>query len=172
MSARSFPCAARPTGEGIILEYTGQGLSAIVEELERTEQQMAILGARLLTAEKKATETSQTANIHRQGESSVLSSIASTISRALTQALTLFSKWAGSDTECTVELNQEFLPPEMTPQELSELLKGWQMGAPGLSDQGLFDILQKREVIASDVTLEEEQARIAAKGPRMPDMGE
>ena len=132
---------------------------------------MAILGARLLTSEKKATETSQTANIHRQGESSVLSSIASTISRALTQALTLFSKWAGSDNECTVELNQEFLPPEMTPQELSALLSGWQMGAPGLSDQGLFDILQKREVVASDVTLEEEQARIAAKGPRMPDMG-
>jgi len=32
-------------------------------------------------------------------------------------------------------------------------------------------ILQKREVVASDATLEEEQARIAAKGPRMPDMG-
>lgn len=172
VGAAHFLVLPDPQAKASFLEYTGQGLSAIVEELERTEAQMAILGARLLTSEKKATETSQTAQIHRAGEGSVLSSIASTISGALTQALTLFSKWAGSDTECTVELNQEFLPPEMTPQELSALLSGWQMGAPGLSDQGLFDILQKREVVASDVTLEEEQARIAAKGPRMPDMGE
>lgn len=171
VGAAHFLVLPDPQAKASFLEYTGQGLSAIVEELERTEQQMAILGARLLTAEKKATETAQTAQIHRAGESSVLSSIASTISRALTQALTLFSKWAGSDNECTVELNQEFLPPEMTPQELSTLLQGWQMGAPGLSDQGLFDILQKREVVAPGVTLEEEQARIAAKGPRMPDMG-
>jgi hypothetical protein len=171
VGAAHFLVLPDPKAKASFLEYTGQGLGAIVQELERTEQQMAILGARLLTAEKKATETAQTAQIHRAGESSVLSSIASTISRALTQALTLFSKWAGSDNECTVELNQEFLPPEMTPQELSTLLQGWQMGAPGLSDQGLFDILQKREVVASDATLEEEQARIAAKGPRMPDMG-
>lgn len=171
VGAAHFLVLPDPQAKASFLEYTGQGLSAIVEELERTEAQMAILGARLLTSEKKATETSQTAQIHRAGEGSVLSSIASTISRALTQALTLFSKWAGSDKECTVELNQEFLPPEMTPQELSALLSGWQMGAPGLSDQGLFDILQKREVVASDATLEEEQARIAAKGPRMPEMG-
>lgn len=171
VGAAHFLVLPDPQAKASFLEYTGQGLGAIVQELERTEQQMAILGARLLTSEKKATETSQTAQIHRAGESSVLSSIASTISRALTQALTLFSKWAGSDNECTVELNQEFLPPEMTPQELATLLQGWQMGAPGLSDQGLFDILQKREVVASDATLEEEQARIAAKGPRMPDMG-
>lgn len=171
VGAAHFLVLPDPQAKASFLEYTGQGLSAIVEELERTEAQMAILGARLLTSEKKATETSQTAQIHRAGEGSVLSSIASTISRALTQALTLFSKWAGSDNECTVELNQEFLPPEMTPQELATLLQGWQMGAPGLSDQGLFDILQKLEVVAPDVTLEEEQARIAAKGPTMPDMG-
>jgi hypothetical protein len=47
------------------------------------------------------------------------------------------------------------------------------MGAPGLSDQGLFDILQKREVVAADVTLEDEQARIAAKPiPKPGNVGE
>jgi hypothetical protein len=65
--------------------------------------------------------------------------------------------------EASITLNTDFLPPEMTPQELTALLSGWQMGAPGLSDQGLFDILQKREVIMPDVTLEDEQERIASK---------
>jgi hypothetical protein len=169
VGAAHFLVLPDPQAKASFLEYTGQGLSAIVEELERTEAQMAILGARLLTAEKKATETAQTAQIHRAGESSVLSSIASTISRALTQALTLFSKWAGSDNECTVELNQEFLPPEMTPQELSALVSAWQTGA--ISMQVLFSCLQKAELIASDLTLEEMQGQIGSEGPRMPDMG-
>jgi hypothetical protein len=169
VGAAHFLVLPDPQAKASFLEYTGQGLGAIVQELERTEQQMAILGARLLTAEKKATETAQTAQIHRAGESSVLSSIASTISRALTQALTLFSKWAGSDNECTVELNQEFLPPEMTPQEFTALVSAWQSGA--ISMQVLFDQLQKVELIASDLSLEEMQAQIGSEGPRMPDMG-
>ncbi len=167
-SAWVFP---DPQAKASYLEYTGQGLSAIEKAKASDEQNMAILGARLLSPEKKAVETAQTAQIHRAGESSILSAISSTISIGLTMALNTFCEWAGSPGEWSVVLNQEFLPPEMTPQELSALLSGWQMGAPGLSDQGLFDILQKREVVASDATLEEEQARIAAKGPRMPDMG-
>jgi hypothetical protein len=57
----------------------------------------------------------------------------------------------------------------VTPQELAEWLKGWQMGAPGFSDQGLFDLLQKREMVSSDVTLEDEQERIANKAPSLMD---
>lgn len=128
---------------------------------------MAILGARLLASEKKATETAQTAQIHRAGESSVLSAIANTISSGLTWALNVFSKWGGSNEECSVTLNQEFMPPELTSQELATWLQAWQQGAPGFSDEGLFSLLQKRELIASGVTLEEEQERISSKEPRL-----
>ena len=149
------------------LEFTGQGLAAIKEEKASLENQMAILGARLLASEKKATETAQTAQIHRAGESSVLSAIANTISSGLTWALNVFSKWGGSNEECSVTLNQEFMPPELTSQELATWLQAWQQGAPGFSDEGLFSLLQKRELIASGVTLEEEQERISSKVPRL-----
>jgi hypothetical protein len=149
------------------LEFAGQGLAAIKEEKESLVGQMAILGARLLTSEKKTTETAQTAQIHRAGESSVLSAIAHTISSGLTWALNVFSKWGGSDDECSVTLNQEFMPPEVAPQELTAWLQAWQQGAPGFSDQGFFNLLQKRELIASGTTLEEEQERIGSKEPRL-----
>lgn len=152
-----------PNAKAAYLEYTGQGLGAIAEEKEKVENRMAILGARLLITEKKDTETAQTAQIHRAGESSVLSAIANTISIGFTSALNTFCMWAGSKEEATVTLNNEFMPPEVTPQELAEWLKGWQMGAPGFSDQGFFDLLQKRELVASDVTLEDEQERIDNK---------
>jgi len=159
-----------PNAKAAYLEFTGQGLAAIKEEKASLENQMAILGARLLASEKKATETAQTAQIHRAGESSVLSAIANTISSGLTWALNVFSKWGGSNEECSVTLNQEFMPPELTSQELATWLQAWQQGAPGFSDEGLFSLLQKRELIASGVTLEEEQERISSKEPRL--MGE
>ena len=156
-----------PNAKASYLEFAGQGLSAIKEEKASLENQMAILGARLLASEKKATETSQTAQIHRAGESSVLSAIANTISSGLTWALNVFSQWGGSQDECSVEINTEFMPPEVSPQELTAWLQAWQSGAPGFSDQGLFDLLQKRELIASGVTLEDEQERISSKEPRL-----
>jgi hypothetical protein len=67
-----------------------------------------------------------------------------------------------------VEINQEFLPPGITPQELTALVSAWQTGA--ISMQVLFDSLQKAELIASDLTLEEMQAQIGSEGPRMPEM--
>ena len=152
-----------PQAKATFLEFSGQGLGALEKAIEKIENQMAILGARLLSSEKKSTETAQTAQIHRAGESSILSAIANTISIGLSAALVTFSEWAGVKGEASITLNTDFLPPEMSPQELTALLSGWQMGAPGLSDQGLFDILQKREVVMPDVTLEDEQERIASK---------
>lgn len=160
-SAWVFP---DPQTKAAFLEYSGQGLGPVEKCLDRLEQQMAILGARLLSAEKKSTETAQAARIYRAGESSILSAISETISIGLSEALIIFSEWAGApDTEASIELNDEFMPPEVTPQELAAWLASWQAGAPGFSDQGFFDLLKQREIVAADVTLEDEQERIASK---------
>ena len=164
-SAWTFP---DPQAKATFLEFTGQGLQALEKALEKMEQQMAILGARLLTAEKKDAETAQVAQIHRAGESSVLSAIAQTISIGLTKALNTFCEWAGQTGKWSVSLNRDFLPVGMTPQELTALLAGWQMGAPGLSDEGLFNIFKQREMINDDITLEDEQVRIGSKRPPAP----
>jgi len=136
---------------------------ALKGNLTSTEEQMAILGARLLTSEKKDAETAQTAQIHRAGEQSILAERAQTISILLTKALNTFAAWAGTPGKWSIELNRDFMPVGMTPQELTALLMGWQMGAPGLSDEGLFNIFKDRDMIHDDVTLEDEQERIASK---------
>lgn len=160
-SAWVFP---DPNAKANYLEYTGQGLGAIAEEKAKLENIMAILGARLLVSEKKDAETAQAAMIHRAGESSILSAIAKTISTGLTNALKTLTEWAGSDSEdVVVTLNSDFFPAELTPQELAALLQGWQMGAPGLSDAGLFTILKQRGLVNDEVELEDEQERIASK---------
>jgi hypothetical protein len=127
---------------------------------------MAILGARLLSSEKKATETAQTAQIHRAGESSILASIAQTISIGLSEALSIFSEWAGVDGEAEIELNDDFIPQGLDPQQLTALVGAWNSGAISLAT--LFENLQAGEIIAQDITYEEEQARIEEGAPAPP----
>jgi len=164
-SAWVFP---DPQAKASFLEFTGQGLQALEKAIDKLEQQMAILGARLLTTEKKAVETAQTAQIHRAGEVSILASIAMTISIGLTEALQIFSEWAGvEDKKAGIELNRDFVPVGMTSQELTALMGAWMSG--GISHEVLFQNLQQGEIIASDLTFEEMQAQIGAQPVLAPE---
>jgi hypothetical protein len=89
------------------------------------------------------------------------------ISLGMLRALKWFVDWAGADAgSVNFELNKDFYPQPMTPQMLTSLVTSWQAGA--ISDQTLFENLQTGDVISADVTLEQEQARIAASGPKVP----
>lgn len=154
--------ATSPEAKASFVEFSGAGLGALEKSLERKERQMAVLGARMLEPQVRQVEAAETAAIHRKGEESTLAAMAQAISLGMTQALKWFTEWAGADPSgAEVELNRRFFPSPMSPAMLSSLLMGWQQGAPGLSDQGLFAQLQAGEVVAEDTTLEEEQARIA-----------
>jgi hypothetical protein len=150
------------------IEFSGAGIAAIERKLEREEQQMAILGARMLEPQRKAVEAADTASIHRKGEESMLSSAAQAISLGLTQALRWFADFAGLESgEVKYELNRDFYPARMAPAELSALIGAWQQGA--ISDQTLFENLQQGEIIARETTLEEEQARVADRQQQLAD---
>ena len=97
----------------------------------------------------------------------MLSAAAMTISRGLTMALKWFCEWAGSpDEKALYELNKDFYPVSMDPATLTALVSAWQAGA--ISDQSLFSKLQQGEVIAPEVTIEQEDARKAAHPPPAP----
>lgn len=155
-----------PNAKAEYLEFTGQGLTALKDNLDRKESQMAVLGARMLAAEKKQAETATTAAIHRTGENSILSGIAISLSLAITRALEIFRDWAGGAGEVKYDLNRDFLPVPMEPAQLTALVSAWQAGA--LSTEDLFDNLQRGDVINSEKTLEEQQAEIAATPPPLP----
>lgn len=138
---------------------------ALTKNLDRKEQQMAILGARMLEPQRRGVEAPETAAIHRKGEESMLSAMAQSVSLGMTRALQWFSDWAGATGDVSVDINRDFYPAPMTPQLLAALIAGWQAGA--YSDQVLFDQLQQAEMIPLDTTIEEEQARIASKAPQM-----
>jgi len=140
---------------------------ALAANLTRKEQQMAVLGARMLEAQKKAVETAETTSIHRKGEESLLSATALEISTRIERALGWFADWAGASGKVTYQINRDFYPRGMTAPEILARVQSWQQGAPGFSDQSLLEQLQRGDVVSADLTLEEEQARIATQAPRL-----
>jgi hypothetical protein len=171
IGSESAIVSSSPDAKASYVEFTGKGLESLEKKLDREEQQMAILGARMLEPQRRGVEAPETAAIHRKGEESMLSSVAQALSLAMTIQVKRFTDWAGVDSsKVLIDINRDFYPAPMTPQMLTALLAGWQQGAPGLSDQGLFDQLKAGEIVPEDADLEDEQARIAEQQQKISDM--
>jgi hypothetical protein len=111
-------------------------------------------------SEKRAVEAAETAAIHRTGENSSLADIALAISQSLEWALALFSEWAGGERKATYQLNRDYNPAMLSAQQMTALLGMVQAGR--LSHEAFFDLLQRGDVVDSELSFEEEQERIAA----------
>lgn len=155
-----------PNAKASFLEFTGQGLGALKENLDRKEQHMAVLGARMLSEQKRAVEAAETAAIHRAGENSVLASIAQGVSEAITTALQVFADWAGASGKVEFELNRDYNPAMLDAAQLTALMKSVQLGT--LSEQEHFDLMQRADIIDSEKTFEEHQEEVSQQGPTMP----
>jgi hypothetical protein len=164
-SARAWVFSHPDTKVGY-LEFTGQGLSALEKNLDRKEQQMAVLGARMLFAEKRAVEAAETAAIHRTGENSVLAALATAVSEGLEWALGVFRDWAGASGEVVYQLNRDYNPAALDAALITAYLKAVQAGE--MSSQTFYEQLQRADVADAERTYEEERELIDAKPPPRP----
>lgn len=130
------------------LEFEGQGLGALEQRVLKKEEYMAFLGARMLTPEKKAAEASETAQIHRAGETSVLSSLAQSAAQSIENALKFMAEWAGFNGDVKFTLNNDFLAVPMSAQDLLALIQVWQSG--GMAFDDLLVNLKRGEIIQQD----------------------
>ena len=122
---------------------------------------MSALGAKMLS-DSVVAETATGASLRNTGEMSVLAQLSNEVSRVLSRACSFMHQWAGLQ-PVTIKLNTDYLPTKMTPQELQALVQAWQAG--GISPQTLFNNLKQGEIIAQEVTFEDEQAQISEATP-------
>lgn len=163
------------------LEFHGHGLEPIRNALKDDQQEMAILGARLLEEQKRDSEAAETVRLRQTGESSVLVNIADSISKALTKVVKVATWWmriavAGesggfsdiSDDAASVNVNKDFVESHMSPQELTALVSSWIQGA--FSRDTLLFNLRRGEVLPPDVTDEEEKSKVEGDSAVVADM--
>ena len=149
-----------------MLEFAGEGLATLERLLDRKEQQMAVLGARMLFPERKAVEAVETASMHRQGENSALAALALAVSRALSDAMAMARDWMAIDGETAISLNTDYLPTPMSPQMLIALIQAVQSGH--ISRRTFFANLQRGEIIAADTAFDDEAFDIEVELARAP----
>ena len=143
--------AADSTAKAYYLEFTGSGLAALESAAKQKEEWMSHLGGGLLNPAFTGAEAAETMKIRRSGANATLASVASAVSMVGTKVLSLMAEWGGAG-PCTVQLNTEYLPANITPQEIDTLLRAVQSG-----DFRRLDFLKRLQTggaIAPDVDVE------------------
>ncbi|MGE3276736.1 MAG: DUF4055 domain-containing protein [Vicinamibacterales bacterium] len=152
-----------PQAKADYLEFTGQGLGELKDALKEKQDQMAILGARMLEGQKPGVEAAETVKLRSAGDSATLKSIAVVTSLGLSQLLRWVVWWAGVDApddETTVTLNTDFFGLKMSSDEVKAAMLLWQAGAKSWDD--LFFLLQEGGWARPGISAEEELALINA----------
>ena len=146
------------------LEFTGSGLQQLVTMMTSDEERMAILGARIISAEKKGVEAAETAKIHRAGENSVLATFANEMSAVFSAALKEYLEWTVNQEldDINVQINTDYDVSEMSPAELTALVSLWQTG--GIAKSDLFRKLKEGEILDNLRSFDDMQAEIEEAG--------
>ncbi len=148
-----------------LLEFKGQGLKELRTAISDKEERMAALGARLINDFKPPENVaSETLRLMNRSETSVLIAGVQTLENTVERALQFAAFWAGADPGAVdISMNTDFIETRLSPEELTSMVAGWQMGA--YSKQTLHEQLQRGEIIPPDRTLEEEQGLIDSEEP-------
>jgi hypothetical protein len=147
-------------------EFSGQGLGAIERAISATEGKMAALGAAILGAEMRRTETAEAARFRHGGETSLLSATVSAVQSGLQSALQIASDWVHAG-KVTIELNDDFVSTRLDPQTLVGLVQAYQVGALTLSS--LLQAFQDGDILPQKAVITDEVASLAAsKAQRKP----
>jgi hypothetical protein len=164
LGSQSALVLENPDASAQFIEFKGQGLQSLEKNLDRKEQMMAVLGARMLEPQKKAAETAVTSSLHRMGENSILASISISVSTGLKTCLGWFCMWAGIQPpdDLDYEINRDFLPVAIDGPTLTSYVGAWQNNA--LTEEELFDLLKRGDLIEAEVEYDEHtaQAKIEA----------
>jgi hypothetical protein len=155
--------AEAPGATAGFLEFHGQGLTTFERAMDRDEQLMAVLGSRMLEAQKRVGETAAAIELRQSGENCVLSAVSLSVSDSLTHVLSWVYWW--NSTEATPEaigdgavlmnLNTDFSAKGMASDQIAAIVSAWQAGA--ISQETMFELFRNGEVLPVGRTNQDEQ---------------
>lgn len=147
-----------------LLEYTGTGLSAVENTLNDLKDEMATLGARMVSPDKRSVESAEAHTIKRQGENSALANVSKHVATALTKTLQWCARWVGADeTAISVKLNTDFIPVSMSAKEMKDLFAVYQGG--GMTQDDFLWNLEQGERHDPAINREDRKSQLQTTAP-------
>lgn len=135
------------------LVFSGEGLDHCETAIEKTKEEIGILGTRMLSPDKSSSETKDAAQIHRQGENSKLATYARNLSEKFTHIVQIMMDWMGIEGKANIEFNVDYDSVAFDPNALNAIAN--------LSREGrfplpyVFEALKKGEYLPNNATLQE-----------------
>lgn len=158
-SAVSLPVGA----DMKFVEHTGASIEAGRQSLLDLEERMRQTGAELLVL-KPGQITATQVTSESEANKSALQRIAEGVEDALDQCLQFAADWVGEATGGTVTLFKDYAAAT-----LADAMKD--VIAMNVSDQTKFEEAQRRGIISSDRTWDEESERLESQGPVLGTLG-
>lgn len=166
-------------GDAKYVEPAGTGLEAAERRIAKSEQRMALLGLSMLQSESRAAETATSKRIDKAESDSALSTHARASQDAFEEALRLTAKWLGvegdmpakNDDARWIALNMDFERLVMDAQTITALSN--MVSARQLTEETLWSMLERAEVLPGDFDPEVERAKLDGEGMTapQPDLG-
>jgi hypothetical protein len=148
-----------PDARASYLEFKGDGLRPVKDAIKDKEFRMAILGARMLADEKRASEAVSTVEIRTAGERAIIANTADDVSDTITKALKVMAKWSGKDdSKVKYKLNIDYGIGRLDYHTIKELVASWQ--ADAITSKTLFENLVKGDIISPDETFDDYQDQL------------
>lgn len=134
-------------GSASYMEFSGTGSQFVLDLAKQKEQQMFSLGSRLLQY-KAGVESADSLQIRLGAEGASLMTLRNALNAGLTHALTFYNQWFSSNIIPVVDLNSDFSPLSMTPQDIAALLQLYAAGTITLDT--VLKRLYEGEIVDAD----------------------
>ena len=152
------------------LEFSGPGLEAQAKAISSALERAVLFGAQLLSENTRSAESGESRKLRLRGQQSLLKSVASTAGAGLERTLRNIAIWAGLDpNQVKVKPNLDFIDFELSAQDLTALVAGWQSG--GYSKRTFFENIQRAGMVPSERTFEDEEEFIQTEGLVLGNVG-
>lgn len=156
-----------PDAQAGMLEFQGAGLESILDAMKAKEEQMAVLGARLIEGRTGAStqETAEAVRSRNAATTATLSTITGTLSHGFTKLARWHAWWFGAtqqanDATINATLSKQFFDTKLSAEEVKVLLLMVQAGR--ISFETYYYKLQVGEWTRPDVDVETERHDIEA----------
>jgi hypothetical protein len=144
-------------GDAFFLEASSD--SGLKEEMKRKEEQMAVMGATLISGQGRYVASAETSRINSQGEYASLEDLSTSLSVSMTTVMKFFIEWQGGDSKnVSVEYNTDFELAELDPGVLQAYMGAVQSGY--MSWEVFYYNMKNKELYPPDWTIEDEKKAI------------
>lgn len=147
-------------GDAFFLEASSD--SGLEKEMKRKEEQMAVMGATLISGQGRYVASAETSRINSQGEYATLEDLSKSLSVSMTAIMKVLVEWQVKEsTNVSIEYNTDFELSEIDPMTLTSYMGAVQAGY--MSWEVFYYNMKNKELYPPDWTIEDEKEAIESR---------